>query len=174
MPTHRVTIATAEAIARHARAGTSARKITEALKTELGISLTRRTVDRYVAKLGLKGAPSAPTAPPPPRFEAPPPRDHEPTLDGVLALEREATELQRILAGDLPPRDRVALVGELRKVFGAIQRAQQTQRAADVAKDHDVQWVVAKLQRFAEMNAPAEPASEDDDELPEAAGTAHG
>ncbi len=172
MPTHRITSEASARIVAGKKAGKSSRAVAQELKDELGIELDQRTISRHVGKIGEQPPPVAPKMPRRPRadedddpgFEPHPPAT--PTLDEVTALETEVSYLQVLLANPLPPRDRTALNAELRQTFASIRMAKKAIKDAQDSEDEDVTWMIAKLKRFAAMNAQTDdapqPAADDE------------
>lgn len=173
----RVTSAASGLIAAGKKAGRSSRDIAGTIRENLGIELDQRTISRHAKALAGKPTekkrpklkPVPLEGPEPKPYKPPaPPADFTATLDEVDALEREADTLQRLLAVDLPPRDRASLTGELRQLFGAIRKAKHAAKQAADAEDADVAWMVAKMKRHAANNAKhfADEVTEAEDEVP--------
>ncbi len=185
MGAHSVTPQASELIQSLRREGQSYRECARIVEERLSIRLSHVAIKRHVDSLAGKkrnqpeelaqraarragevlnaGLP-APEAPP---------RD---VLGEIEALEREAEELQRLLGGVMPHRDRTALGAELRATFASIRKAREAEKAAFEAQDSDTAWTMAKLRRFDRMNngLPAEAsdaADADASQLPEATGT---
>jgi hypothetical protein len=193
VPTHRVTPAASEVIRRGKTAGKSSRQIAEILREQLGIVLDQRTISRHA-----KASPANRKATGPPRRESPPKastkavpevpdepetvspfldegiEDTAPTLNETAALEREVIRLQNLLATDIPNRDRVALVGELRQSLKSIRQVKAAAKTGQRAEDQEVAATVAKLKRFALRNVKDFGEADEPDAVPEVGSAAVG
>lgn len=152
--TPRVTPAASALIRGELAAGNSARDVAATVANRLGIELDHTTILRHAKKTDRRAEGGA-------VLEVP--EDFEPIADEVEALEKQCGKLQGLLELDLPARDRAALTGELRQVFGAIRKATTAKQKAGEVADQDVAWVVAKLKRFDRMNRKDAGEAIDDD-----------
>ncbi|MGL4442641.1 MAG: hypothetical protein ACRCU1_03380 [Alsobacter sp.] len=76
--------------------------------------------------------------------------------------------LEAMLKTDLPTRDWVAANAELRQTFASLRHARRELREVKQTESADTAWMVAKLKRFAAMNAQSQPHPDGDSvQLPE-------